>query len=589
MLLIIGSWVALAGLLIGIGATALRGSGASTPVRLSSAFFVGWAVWVGVLQLLHVFVPMGETKLIVLLAMLGGVGLAWNRHSLVAMLSDALGRQRPVLIGLAIFAVWLSNRGLGPLRAVDAGLYHLTSIQWALEHPLVIGLGNLHGRLAFNSAGFLWQASLDAWPTLFRSFNVAHGLLLLAATARMTARIFAPGLQPDRDRTAQLFHATLLLPLLYASAVMHVSSTSPDWIVLILGVVLASELRELLCRNSASDSALGPDQGPASDRRGNILTIAALCGSGIAMKLSFAVLAGCVLLATSAQVWRGSRGGASTALRTLLPGILLLLFLLVPWSLRGLALSGYPAYPSSLISLDVPWRIPQARVEGEVQWIRSWARAPGVSPDLVLSSSDWVVPWMKSRLQSADSVALLLFPLAVSVWGLLCAALRLRGLPGFVPWLVAPYGVAVVSWFFIAPDPRFLGSSIWVCAAAAVASLPRRSERPGERHKPREPAWVHGLAVGGAALGSLAFLAFVGFMGSTVGGAYIRPGPVAGGYPVQRVHTQEFRTKSGLMLHLPQRGDRCWEAPLPCTPFATPRLRLRIEGQLSGGFELGPE
>ena len=51
-----------------------------------------------------------------------------------------------------------------------------------------------------------------------------------------------------------LFHFTLLFPLLYAAAVMHVSSTSPDWIVLILGVVLASELGELLARDPVNDT-----------------------------------------------------------------------------------------------------------------------------------------------------------------------------------------------------------------------------------------------------------------------------------------------------------------------------------------------
>jgi hypothetical protein len=40
----------------------------------------------------------------------------------------------------------------------DTGLYHLQSIKWINEFGTVLGLGNLHGRLAFNSAIFIPSA-----------------------------------------------------------------------------------------------------------------------------------------------------------------------------------------------------------------------------------------------------------------------------------------------------------------------------------------------------------------------------------------------------------------------------------------------
>ena len=570
MLLITGSWIVLAGLLIGLGAATWRLCGASTPVHLSSAFFVGWAVWIGILQLLHFWIPMSEAAVSALLIALGGMGSIWSRRPLGARLGTALREHSLILFGLAVFALWLSNRSLGPLLAVDAGLYHLSSIQWASDYPLVTGLGNLHGRLAFNSAAFLWLSSLDSWPAMFRSFNVALGPLLLAAIARMALRTKAWSSGTEAPQATRVFHAALLLPLLYAAAVMHVSSTNPDWIVLILGGVLASELADLM--------GLDTDANPS----GNFLAIAALCAAGIAVKLSFAALGGAVLAVATVQVLRLHSKHQRNALRDLLPGILLVLLLLIPWSLRSFEMSGYPAYPSTLFAVDVPWRVPEARVESELRWIRSWARAPGQSPDHVMGNADWIVPWFKDRLRSSDSVALLLFPLALSAWGLLWLGLRRTTVSSLKPPLIGPFAFAVLVWFAVAPDPRFLGSSLWACAAGLLAAMPRRGTAGDVSDLGRM------IAGGGAALCTLGFLAFVGYMGSRVGGAYIRPGPSDGRYPVQRVQTEEFRTRSGLILNIPRKGDRCWEAQLPCTPFATPRLRLRIDGQLDSGYELEP-
>lgn len=570
MLLIAGCWIVLVGLLIGLGTATWKLSGASTPVQGTSAFFIGWAVWIGILQLLNFWLPLGHVSVIALLIGLGVLGWAWNGRTLGAKFRASLRERRFVFLGFALFALWLANRSLGPLLAIDAGLYHLTAIKWASDYPLITGLGNLHGRLAFNSAGFLWLSSLDAGPGLLRSYNVALGPLLLVAIARIGARAFVHRPKARDLEAAQMFHAISLLPLLYAAAVMHVSSTSPDWIILILGVVLASEWVE------RSDLGSNPDE------KGNFLAIAALCASGIAVKLSFAVLGGAVLALGIVGVLRLHPGNRYSALRALLPGIMLVLLLLVPWSLRSLGMSGYPAYPSTLFAIDVSWRVPQSHVENEVRWIRSWARSPGASPERVLGNRDWILPWLKNRLRSSDSVALLLFPLAFSGWGLFGYGVRRGGMPRWVPWLLGSYATSVLCWFVIAPDPRFLGSALWICAATLLASAPRQ-ELAG-----KEPDAMRRISLAGTALGILGYLAFVIFMGSKVGGAYIRPGPMDGRYPLQNIQTKKFRTRSGLVLNIPRSGDRCWEAPLPCTPFGVKRLRLRIEDQLAAGFELEP-
>ncbi|MBW2389205.1 MAG: hypothetical protein JRG89_12310 [Deltaproteobacteria bacterium] len=577
MLSIVVAWFILAGLLIGLGAAVSRVTLAAPRSGLSAPFWIGWAVWIAILQLLHMKIALGTPWVLALLAGLGCLGLWWNRSSLSETLRESLCERRLFLAGAAILGVWLCNRGLGPLLSIDAGLYHLGSIKWASEAPLIEGLGNLHGRLAFNSTAFLWMSSLDRWPSILRGFNVASGLLLMTAIVQVSHRVLV---EPEAARNSpaathfhsRIFHSILLLPLLYAAAVMHVSSTSPDWIVLILGVVLASEL-VALCSREADDE---------DEPSGHFLTIAALCAVGITVKLSFAPL-GAMALAVAALRAAHPEVIRTDLPRTLGPGLLLALLLLVPWSLRSIELSGYPAYPTTFAGIDVAWKVPEERVEAEVRWIRSWARAPGKSPDEVLGNADWMLPWLANRLRASDSIALLVFPAVLVALGTLGAARRRSGASTTTATLLVPYAVAVLIWFVSAPDPRFLGSSLWVCAGAMLARATRHEaslDRTGSARR---------IANGASALCAIGFLVFIAYMGSTVAGAkgpFISAGPLHGRYPLRNVEMKSFQTDSGLILQVPLHGDRCWEAALPCTPYPAPRLRLRNEHAPFGGFEL---
>ena len=52
-----------------------------------------------------------------------------------------------------------------------------------------------------------------------------------------------------------------------------------------------------------------------------------------------------------------------------------------------------------------------------------------------------------------------------------------------------------------------------------------------------------------------------------------------------------FTSSTGLTMYYPRDSNRCWNAPLPCTPYPTPNLSLRREGDLSAelpdGWQVG--
>src|ERR1022692_4150989 len=64
------------------------------------------------------------------------------------------------LIGGFVIAGWTLQ---SPSLTYDDGLYYLQTIKWIQEFPIVVGLGNLHGRLAYNSQDFI---ILAAFPTV---------------------------------------------------------------------------------------------------------------------------------------------------------------------------------------------------------------------------------------------------------------------------------------------------------------------------------------------------------------------------------------------------------------------------------------
>jgi hypothetical protein len=167
-----------------------------------NAFWVGFAITVGVLQIWHFFLPItGYALLIVTFG--GAAGLWWNRTSILEFARTKSRRQ--IGLGAAsalLIAVWAANHSAGPPTARDSAIYHISAVRWNTNFPVVPGLANLHGRLGFNSSVTLYDALLEWGPWCGCSNHVANGLLLFvfllqilggaARIARVSHRQMAP-------------------------------------------------------------------------------------------------------------------------------------------------------------------------------------------------------------------------------------------------------------------------------------------------------------------------------------------------------------------------------------------------------------
>lgn len=555
----LGWWVLLASVITGFGLALRRAMG----LRLRNggdaltAFWVGWALLIGFLQIWHLVRRVDPATLAAAVT-LGAAGLAWNGRDLAMVGRKCWPGGWACAAFILAAGFWTALRASGPILNYDTGLYHLAAVRWITTYPIVPGLGNLHTRLAYNNSSFLYSALLDEWPWRHQACHLGNGLLgwMLLVQGIVSLQSLA---RRSGERSRHLFYGLLLPPILaHINGLLipdayYISSMSPDFVVFALGIVVSGELLRLL--GSARRATAETDYG--------LVSVALLAAAGTSVKFSFLVFA----VVSGAVAWfawvRRPREEADASGRrraTLWAGAAAAAILL-PWMVRGIILSGYPAFPSSFGGLPVSWRVPRVLVDGEMNWICGWAKKTGVFWWETVGNWDWLPGWLE-RLPRAFWQ-----PFLIAIFALAYLSGVRRGpMPGgrLRSWaILLPGAASLAFWFLMAPDPRFAGAAAWILAAGATVLASGQTRR----------------------MDYLLCFAFFVFVAPFNGIGDIMPHSANGAFlPLPGVRSAEKVTASGLKVRTPQEGDRCWRMLLPCTPNFRRDLRLRREGHLSSGF-----
>lgn len=519
---------------------ALLGLGALLRLRLPAASETGFtglaglavlaagALWAGL------FAPVsGEVALAACLA--GWGALAWRRRW-------AMERLRADGLTLLAFVFLVSVRH--PLLAYDDGLYYLQAVEWIRSNPPIRGLANLHDRFGFNSAWLVVAAALEI-PGLRggSSFFVAGLPVVFAGTAAVGAtRAIWRG---NRSLGTTL---TALLGVPAGLAFGRLGTLSADHVVLIVGA--ASLVLAALSLES-------PDERDAARAALALASLAFVAKISTGVVLAGAVVAWLFALRHDSSRWAFVLGLAMPAA------------IAAPWVARGLLTSGCWLHPVALTCQEsLPWSMPASEVRLTAAWVQSWARQPGLHPDVVLGSGRWLGPW-SARMAGDPLVRYLGWLLGGGV----AAAIVLRRRPGRVAGFIAGVtAVGVIFWWLSAPDPRFgLAYLVPLAMLPTAVALSR----------PREPA--HGPTSASrrtaVALGLLAAVTFVTQPGSydvvlPPGMPLVSPWPRL---PGAQVHVDT--NARGFRTYVPDVGDQCWTAPLPCTPTGSRSIRV-VDGEL---------
>ena len=536
-------------------------------VRAIGGFGETWLGWCGILfqlQLCHLLVPLNiypsaaiyGTGLLLFALLFGSSdsSLPWK---------DGTKLGRVGWTGLGLFAIWVCLQAMKAPADYDSGLYHFNAIRWLNEYAIVPGLGNLHDRLAFNYAYFPFVASLNFYPWFNHGHNVAIGWLLLLTTSEclFSFRQVWQALQNKQRPSVGTIVPALLFPyLLYVSTKMGLSSPQPDSASFLVRLVLFI----YLWRNLAAESK--------AEILSSTRFLLILGTTAVTLKLSNLFFAGSVCLVAMVNCYQAENVGPWSILKDLTAAIFCGVLILLTWLGRGIITSGYPLYPSTLMGFRLDWTIDPNSAKETANWVYSWARWPGKSPDLVLKDWSWLGPW-SSRLWRSEKIEVILpvaFFLMASVFVVISSIKAASDRKAFSRFYLGfwPVLAGLVFWFYLAPDPRFAYGLFWLLPLAALCPYVVNLESIALQRRI--------LIV----LLALMFLPL--FLGMQQMLKQDFRFSVDGWKPIKTMALAEEVTSHGLKVHVPVKTDQCWDSPLPSTPYFNPALELRGNGLQSG-------
>jgi hypothetical protein len=557
----------------GKAATYVLGIGEQTNRSDITLIWLGWAFTLFIFQLSHFFFPVTAYVVCPILI----IGAVFSISQIVNALRrfpqkrSTLMRTATIVIILLAGASWIASRSMNPPTNYDSGLYHFNAIRWINSFPIVPGLGNLHGRLAFNQSFFTYVAALNFHPFLGHGRSVANSFLLLLTTV-----FFAQFLHPVLKRPSLLAesHPLQYSSVLFAFPILGTVALSSDGLASPTPDLASTLLQLTMFVMLAQGIAAWMKGEGGQDHRATVLAI--LAATAITIKLSNLAFSAVIVSMCPAFSWRTSSGRIRGMLRILVPTSLVILV----WTVRGFILSGCPLFPSTIGHVSVDWAVPTEKVVHEANMVYAWARQPDTDWWNVLGSWEWFGPW-SSRV-SRDIVGVV-YPVVLAVVSCIIAVISLwlsffkkRAWPRCLEWaILLPVVIGLIYWFFTAPNPRFANALFW-CLSLSSVLLFLCAVQPLLKKR----TWVVVMCV-------VFIMANLHFIRDAVKRRNtIKEVSSSGWHPIKTIPLIQKKTLSGLVIFTPEQGNQCWDSPLPCTTPArfNPDLRLRIPGKLTSGF-----
>lgn len=320
----------------------------------------------------------------------------------------------------------------GTIQLYDTYLYHAQAVHWIEEYGVVYGLGNLHSRLAYNSSFFCLQALFSfrylAGQSLHSMNGFAMWIMLSYAVCSMkfwrNKKIYAS----DFTRIALIGY--------YASGVYDASSLGTDVFTLgLIGYIVCKWVTLL------------------EEDEKRIAPYAYLCILGVyavSVKLSSAMI---VLLVIMPAYWLIKEKKWKEIFLYLGLGVLTI----APFLIRNVILSGYLIFPYPELDLfSFDWKIPELQADAERRVIKTWAQGFRGKYELV-PFMEWFPVWRDTYLpyDSKLCVELIADIVAIPISLIIGVVKGLQKKNWYFFHLACYLTIAILFWFFSAPDKRF--------------------------------------------------------------------------------------------------------------------------------------
>lgn len=437
----------------------------------------------------------------------------------------------PIKAGVMVFLFLLFAYGTSTgIIHYDTGLYHAQSIRWIEEYGVVPGLGNLHSRLAYNSASFCLSALYSFAFLGGQSYHCCAGFLsfLLAVTC-------VESVSKSRLKKPQLSDLVRIMALYYLLIIFdEMISPASDYFMVLSVFYIVIRWLELLEQEEKS-----------------YIPYALLCVMGVSVvtiKLSGAF----ILLLTirpALQMIKEKRGKQIV----LFTGTGFLTA--VPFLLRNIILSGWLVYPFTFIDLfHVDFKIPKGMADYDSKEIQVWGRGFSDVTRYDEPITKWLPKWASS-LDTVNKVFLLLALSGILMFLAYCvyAAGKKRKDMRDILIVMGTMGVCFLFWLTSAPLIRYGCVYLWVFPTLVWGFFYLKASRSFDRYK----LFMVVLFLAGTYKAAA-------FTAETVRNA-------TGEYLLRQKDYENFETVSyeigGYTFYYPREGDRTGYQDFPASPI----------------------
>lgn len=389
-----------------------------------------------------------------LFSLTSGVGLAANIGLLVITLLMAvyekgqikehlknleIRKQPKKIIVIAILVLLFAYGTSTGIIHYDSDLYHGQSIRWIEEFGVVKGLGNIHTRLAYNSAAFPLTALFSMSFIKGQSFHVCAGFLALLLG------VLCMDLFKKSERFKLNLPNIVRVVAIYYLLIVFDEMVSPesDYFMVLMTLAMFILFFELLGSKEEEGYPYG------------MLTMLGLTIATV--KISGALV---VLVFVYPVILYISKGDIRSVLKFIALGIVNVL----PFFIRNVILSGYLVYPVTGIDIfNVSWKIPKDIAEYDAREIQVYGRGYSDVGRFDEPLNNWVGDWIGS-LDTVNRIAfyLALFGLVILLVFIITSIIRKKkeNLGEIIG--ITTVNICFLLWFFTSPNIRYGCVFLWL-------------------------------------------------------------------------------------------------------------------------------
>lgn len=335
----------------------------------------------------------------------------------------------------------------------DSDLYHAQSIRWIEEYGVVPGLANLHNRFGYNSASFSLSALFSMKWLVGKSLHTVSGyfaLLLGISTLDISKSFRSKRFEiSDYARIAAIFYLTVIC--------VEIVSPASDYPIMCTVFYIIIQWLTLL-------------ESEREDQKKSAVPYALLCMGG-AFGITLKVTAGFILLLAIKPVAQFIK---ENKVKNIVFYVCLAIFIVAPWLIRNVIISGYLLYPFPAIDLfSFDYKLDAGASRYDANEIKVYGRGIYDVTRAGDSLREWVPYWFKNTLSSLQKLFVLtdfLCVIGVIIYGVITFVKRKWENLDIILVLFVLTG-SFFFWFEGAPMPRYGYAYVLLMAAVPIGVM----------------------------------------------------------------------------------------------------------------------